>query len=397
MVLIPVILSTISLSASIRRHGIASQLASIYLFVIGAYTYLGTVLFSFAYDVPFAFFLPYSSVAISNACSYFFLLSTCLSFGFLFTRSVGRTHHTNLYSSRRNLSVTISLLPASFPLLSICFNYPIGDLFYRTYYYISPASSLLAILASLVLPFSAALLAISSNPFYKLIDLLTIASLFSLNSRAIVLYLSIQFLVRLVLGRLNGMSKISSVFILLFFFASTLFLRECSTQGLWGNILALVADSSDFLRYMNLGLNYMLSYPVAAFLASNDAILSKGQAFWEALSPVPSIIKDQVDLIGLDKINDFSPFTAISQLYEALRYPSLIAWAMLGLGIAFLRRPLRPAGLPVLLFDLYVMICFIYASSYNLRGFSRLIYLVPVLWLFARNIDRKYSRLCAPR
>ncbi len=382
-----------------KYSNIQSVVCSLIPLSMALYTYFGCVIFNFAFVIPFSLFDSHNDQSVIFAVNYFAFFSLSLVLGAVLSQKFIKTgyniqkndHKLLITDLLLNNTKTILILLSLLPSIISAINYSFSDFLYRDFYYMDGRYEIISKLSQLIFPVGAAAAALGRSWVAKIGFMLGLIILFSLNSRGIILYVLTYSLVSIINQEKNKLWMPALSILSVLVFASTSFLlRDRIPQGLVGNIISLGdANFDEILNSMISGFNYLLSYPLATFLTTDIMASGDDDLFFASVIPLPSIIYNVEYIINTGKINEFSPFSAVGQIFAYLGFWSLIFWMIYGASVNYLINGFFKSTL----FSSFMMGVFalvtILSTTYNLRGVARLIYITPVLAIVIKMIELK--------
>jgi hypothetical protein len=225
-------------------------------------------------------------------------------------------------------------------------------------------------------------------------------TLLSLSSRFVLLvpffYLVFSFLID---PKVTISALVFNLVLLVVSLALVMQLRHAGEQGFVPNLLYFFTEGPD-LNYLFIGFNYIFSYSVGLYASMLDLNFYPVDLFIDSISPLPGRVVEISRISYELKINAISPYSAIGAIFIVLNNYSFIFSLLFFVGISLTERFVSTRGvvLPHLVRVLYLF-GFLLATQYNLRGFSRIIYLtlfiIFVHWI--AHHAKKYFVYCALR
>lgn len=361
-----------------------------YLF-IGGYTYIGTFIFSFAKQTPFDFYYLVAKDSIVEAIFSLVLASASFGAGWVVCRKIklfrSKPKHrtssglmTMSFVASRRIRVTVVLINL-LALITLGGGYGLSNIV-ESYGYASFAhekNETLVKLHRILLPIASFSLAFLPSSILRL-ALVSVhaAMLLSIGTRSLGL-LFFLYGAGFFVSSGGRMSIKSTVIILLgvYLFVWTLSIRWLGPMGFMNNLSNLAIVPS--LNQVQLGINYITSFSVFGFSYAIENKQADIYAAMVSISPLPLSYHDATRMLSAQQLLTTSPMSSIS-IIHSLGYGFLILfYSFLGGLILFVSRSVSNRRfVAIMVFSVYCVAVFL-STQYNLRGFTRLIYLITFI------------------
>ena len=286
------------------------------------YTFIGSMFFSFAKEIPFENQLIVSTELIDSGLAFvlasiFFIIGIKIgSKKFVF----GRGNLRNKCIPKKNYDLEInSNIAIFFIFVTIVFSlisYDLSEIISRDTY-VFEINSTVANIYKILFMISSFLCAFISRAFLRYLFLISLMVIpFSMNSRVLLVGLILFFMGILIKRKtLSFIQKIIFPMILFLSFFTTLSFREMPTQGLIPNLMNLWNFNISHELILK-GFNYTTSYSV--YLVDYAIVNNIGdlKSFIMSINPLPGKFLNMDTLIESSKVNAYAPAPAIAMIYN---------------------------------------------------------------------------------
>lgn len=354
---------------------------------VGLYTLLGTFLGNWAIETPFNFYYRVDSYSITRAifllfeASFFFLVGWRISYN-LSNKKLLQDTSIRLNRKTRNIFFLLNIASIIVILGTYEWDYLFDHIGYANY---SNRNDFLNKLYYIFFPISVFSLAFLRNKMVK-------KTLFSLH---FLLLLSIGTRLLGILFFLYALGiffrdnyKLSRKLILIlflsfYFFVWTLSIRNYKEQGLVNNV-KYIPQISNVIKNSFEGINYIASFSVYGLAYSIENKKGDKYSFWVSLSPLPLKYHNKERLLESQRLLGTSPMSSIAIIYSIGYLYFVLFYSLLGMILFYISKHLNGYSI-ISIFSIGVFIlASILSIQYNLRGFSRLLYLCGLLSLVKR-------------
>lgn len=363
-----------------------SYIFTLYFSSIYIYTYIGSVYFRFADQIPFEGQLV-SSYSFENSGAMILSAIIFFNFGIFFSNKFNSRKINNINNIViENINNTYIIAFTILTLFIGFMAYDFQQLMYRTSYVPVGTNDALAIAFKVLSPAAAVLCAFLRKTFIKYLFILLLCLIpFALGSRAIVLTLGMFYLGLLIQGKkINFLTQVMLIGLIVIGFFSSYYLRGFNSQGLsvnFYNTLQIFSDTTQIIE----AFNYISSYSIFAMEYSIAENLSSTKSFWLSVNPLPSSFLDLSSLYIDAKINEFSPVPGMVMVYrEGLLIHSIFYYIM-GYYFNKIFITTKNHASYGLFISLFVGILFM-NSQYMLRESVRLFYYCLIIFLIISNL-----------
>lgn len=377
------------------------SLPMLYVFS-AAYTYIGTYIFDWAKEVPFDLYYDVSSIYIKEAVLALMSASVFYVVGWVFAALIiPRKKSINYKESESGLFVFGGRTE-----LFVIFFVAITPLFYAVGYgfaslveregYLDPSvdrSGLLLKIHMIMYPISAFSCAFIKRKYLGFwLMVLNFSVLFAASSRGAGLVLIIYGISMLIRRRSFTVRHFILMSLGAYIMIWMLSIRNNNVQGLSSNVLSLFSFSLDSNVFF-LGLNYLTSFSVYGFAYTIQSLGVPLKEFLVSISPFPLSFHGGFSSISSLSLNANSPIPSVPTVYSMGVSVFFVFYFFLGIFAFLISFNLKMRKI----IDLCVIAVFLLAVfmsiQYNLRGFSRLVYLAGFLSVIGRIGLRKYRYL----
>ena len=364
----------------------------LYIF-ISVYTYVGTFWFDWAKNTPFNFYDKISESTIQEACMVFGIGAISYIFGWFiaskFVVSKAYNQYQEFQSKITVLTKRHRLLILGlniFVILLFIFGYGFSSLIERPGYaqFDIERNKFLLKIHLILLPISIFTLAFLKLKYLKFIVFsFHFVLLFSASTRLLGLIFFIYGL-----GVFAKSSNVIKSGVLLYFLAGLYFfiwilsMRGYSPQGFLYNFEYLFFANTAF-EAMSVGINYITSFSVYGLAYSIENKAPDLYSFLVSISPLPLSFHDGERMLESQRLLGTSPMSVVAIIYSFGLAFFFCFYAFIGVTAYFISLKLKNNKFLSLAVVGVFMIAVFLSVQYNLRGFSRLLYLAVFLSLFS--------------
>jgi hypothetical protein len=364
-----------------------------FYFFIVLYTTIGITVFDYAKEVPFHLndMVENQSIqiAISNIifAAFSFLMGALLIKNNAEDRSIGfiNTVHYKLIKIKSFWILFIYFIV----IILLHIGYSPSLIYYKEGYTIgNNGSAMFRILYTLLLPFSMILLPLLNNKLIRwFLLIILILLVLGTSSRQIILIPLFYFI-----GNVFRVKKVSVIGVILavssivFLLNAMINLRDYEIQGAIPNILHLVNGEIDF-SLIFYAINYLFSYSIFASAYTIQEFIFDSRSFYYAITPLTLSYIDVNYMVETQKLNQYSPFPAISFLSLGGMNYIFIYFFITGLIWSFVLKYFFNTNILIYFLIIVLLIIFTFLSTqYNLRGITRLTYYILFIYISYRII-----------
>jgi hypothetical protein len=350
---------------------------------MATYTFVGTFYFSYAIEVPFDFFDRVDSNSVIEACLAFVIAGVSYYLGWFF---VAKTNNKCcLEQKKRIFSIEVRKFFILLNILTIIIyvlGYGIVNLVSRPGYTLFETQRIeeLLKLHFLLLPIAIVTLAFIRNRVIRyLLFIFHFMLYFSASTRLVGLIFFLYALGRLINRNFKLNAKIVILALIgLYFFVWVLSIRYYSGHGFFNNIFSLFTNNQ-VLDYISIGLNYVTSFSVYGLAYSIENSQATFNSFLVSISPLPLSFHGGIESLYSQRLLGTSPMSVIAIIYDLGLLTYTIFFFFLGVLSFYISRHLNSGSLLSLMVAALFVISILFSIQYNLRGFTRIIYLTTFL------------------
>ncbi|ARU26808.1 hypothetical protein [Cellvibrio sp. PSBB006] len=394
---VAVIISFVLVFFSLRRRLIGASFLPLFYGAVSLYTIISTLIFSFGQDVPFDFFNRTDVMYIKESVRIFSYAALVYSVGLflgggLFARSnryVSSFKVPQLDVLSRHVGSTGMFLFSLLSPVILIMSFGLGAIFYRNEYAPADVIAVGMVIARISLPICSFSIALIANPFLRSASfIINYAVLLGITSRAILFVIFFHGLaIFLKRGKIGyGYILIAFVFAI-FSSAVVLQFRMYPELGLVP-MLSYIWDGEFDVSFLLSGINYVLTYSSSYLGFMLQEVHYDSRLFWIAVNPLPSSMIDIAAVIEFSRVRANIPYSAIGEGYLMSGMGFYIFFLILGFYFAFVEQLSKPLPLifrlAIVLF--MVMVAFM-SAQYNLRGSSRLLYYVTIIFIIGWFVE----------